>query len=63
MKVKVKEDIFLVLGDISTLKESFTGFKTTILTNLSEMSGKLQENVEKIAILSSDIRNLAETAP
>lgn len=63
MKVKVKEDILLVLGDISTLKESFTGFKTTILTNLGEMSGKLQENVEKIATLSSDIRNLAETAP
>lgn len=60
---KVKQDILVVVGEIATLKESLNSLKSTILNEMVELSGKLEENVLKIAALSSDIRELAVAAP
>lgn len=59
----VKEDILAVVGEISTLMESFNCFKSTILTEMGDMSRKLEENGREIAALSSDIRDRSRTAP
>ncbi|KAG2305723.1 hypothetical protein Bca52824_025471 [Brassica carinata] len=60
---KVKEDFLLVVGEISALKESFNSFKSSVLTDMDDIYGQLQENVLKIKTLSSDIRDLVRTAP
>lgn len=66
VREKLKEDTMHLLTNISTLQESFNGFKTTVLTTLKDVCGKLEENASKLASLSADICNMSAmglTAP
>ncbi|KAF3559288.1 hypothetical protein F2Q69_00011793 [Brassica cretica] len=63
VREKMKEDFMLVHGNISTLQESVNGFTETILLNLHEVFGTIQDSTEKIATLCADIRTLASTLP
>ncbi|KAL0802765.1 hypothetical protein Bca101_057941 [Brassica carinata] len=61
VKEKLKEDFQLLHGNISTIQESANGFTETILLNISEVYGVVQDCVGQISTLSSDIRKFSAT--
>ncbi|KAF8105788.1 hypothetical protein N665_0155s0009 [Sinapis alba] len=55
---KLKQDILAIQNSILTMQESFSSFKTTILNILYDVVAKVEDNGDKVAILSRDICNL-----
>lgn len=58
MRDKLKEEFQLVHSGISTIQESANGFTETILININDVFGMVQDNARQIKTLSEELLKL-----
>ncbi|KAJ4866799.1 hypothetical protein Rs2_51671 [Raphanus sativus] len=61
VREKLKDDFQLLHGSISTIQESSNGFTETILVNINEVFGMVQDNARAIKTLSDQISKFTPT--
>ncbi|KAJ4893781.1 hypothetical protein Rs2_20575 [Raphanus sativus] len=61
VREKLKDDFQLLHGSISTIQESCNGFTETILVNINEVFGMVQDNARAIKTLSDQISKFTPT--
>lgn len=61
VREKLKDDFQLLHGSISTIQESSNGFTETILVNINEVFGMVQDKARAIKTLSDQISKFTPT--
>ncbi|KAL0876042.1 hypothetical protein Bca101_025747 [Brassica carinata] len=63
VREKLKDDFQLLHGSIATIQEAANGFTETILVNVNDVFGIVQDCVGQLATISQDLHKLGTAAP